>query len=159
MTEQDRLEKKKPMSRRDLLGTASVGAFVSVVGVCLGGLAKAILPTAMPDPSQQFKIGPPEDYPVGTVKAFDDENVIVLRDDDGIYAISTVCTHLGCIVMMTDSGDYECPCHGSKFQPDGKVTKGPAPTPLAWLKVSKLPSGQLSVDQSRQVPMGTKTIV
>ena len=161
MTDEGRLAKQKDknMSRRDILGKASVGAFVGAAGVCLAGLARAVMPKALPDPSQKFKIGPAQDYPTGTVRVFDDENVIVFRDNDGMYAISTVCTHLGCIVTRADNGEFECPCHGSKFRSDGKVAKGPAPAALAWLEVCKLPSGQLAVDESRKVPLGTRTVV
>lgn len=163
MTDKNRLDadkdKDKNMSRRDILGKASVGAFIGAAGVCVAGLVRAVMPQALPDPSQKFKIGPAQDYPSGTVRNFDDENVIVFRDDEGMYAISTVCTHLECIVTRSDDGEFECPCHGSKFHADGKVAKGPAPTPLPWLEVSKLPSGQLAVDASKKVPLGTKTVV
>ena len=61
--------------------------------------------------------------------------VAVFRDAEGVYAISTICTHLGCVVKPTPEG-FDCPCHGSRFAADGTVTKGPAPRPLPWLKVT-----------------------
>ncbi len=146
----------KQLSRRDILGKAGTAAFIGAGALCLGGLVRMVLPKVTPDASEQFKIGPPEDYPVGIVKNFDDQNVFVQRDAAGIFAISTVCTHLGCIVNVTETDDFECPCHGSRFAADGKVTQGPAPTPLAWLAVVMLPSGQLAVDKSQTVAAGTK---
>ena len=161
MNKPDRLDQKQGnvVSRRDMLGKVGVVACISAAGVSLVSLARAIMPEAMPDPSQQFKIGPPQDYPTGTVKNVEEENVVIFADEDGIFAISTVCTHLGCIVSLDESGEFECPCNGSRFLADGKVSVGPAPTPLAWLEVSRLPSGQLAVDKSKKVPTGTKVAV
>jgi Rieske Fe-S protein len=82
-------------------------------------------------------------------------SVAVFRDGEGVYAVSTVCTHLGCIVKKEASG-FSCPCHGSKFAPDGTVTKGPAPKALPWLAVAKAPGGGWIVDEAKAVPPGTK---
>jgi cytochrome b6-f complex iron-sulfur subunit len=141
----DKAPEAKP-TRRDLLGKIGTGAFAGAGALCAIGLGRALVPRALPDPAEQFKIGPPQDYPEGTVREFTDENVIVFRDKDGMYAISTVCTHLGCVVTFDDETGFECPCHGSTFAADGKVTKGPAPTPLPWWSVAQLPSGQLAGD-------------
>jgi Rieske Fe-S protein len=78
----------------------------------------------------------------------------MFRDSDGVYAISSVCTHLGCIVKTAEDG-FTCPCHGSRFGRDGSVTKGPAPLPLPWLKVTSS-GGQWVVDEGETVPPGTK---
>jgi glycine/D-amino acid oxidase-like deaminating enzyme/nitrite reductase/ring-hydroxylating ferredoxin subunit len=52
----------------------------------------------------------------------------VYRDDAGaLHAVSARCTHLGCIVHFNDAERaWECPCHGSRFAPDGSVIQGPA---------------------------------
>ncbi|MEU8660323.1 FAD-dependent oxidoreductase [Actinoplanes philippinensis] len=57
----------------------------------------------------------------------------VYRDDDGaVHAVSARCTHLGCIVRFNDAETaWECPCHGSRFDVDGRVLQGPANRPLA----------------------------
>ena len=56
----------------------------------------------------------------------------VSRDRDGIYReLSARCTHLGCIVGWNRSEQtWDCPCHGSRFAPDGNVIEGPAVKPL-----------------------------
>ncbi|MER5929107.1 FAD-dependent oxidoreductase [Streptomyces sp. NPDC002054] len=57
----------------------------------------------------------------------------VHRDADGtLRAVAARCTHMGCLVAFNrDEQAWECPCHGSRFAPDGRVLQGPATTPLA----------------------------
>jgi Rieske Fe-S protein len=56
------------------------------------------------------------------------ERKAVYRDDYGaVQAVSAVCTHRGCIVSFNDAErTWDCPCHGSRFNPDGSVLHGPA---------------------------------
>ncbi len=145
------------VSRRDFFGKAGVCAFLGTMGLGAAGLIRSAVPSVLPDPSLSFKIGPPRDYPEGSLRKFPEENVLVFRDGEGMWAISTVCTHLGCIASFDpDRGRFACPCHGSVFDRDGKVTQGPAPRPLDWLKIATLPNGQLAVDRGSPVPLGTK---
>ena len=58
----------------------------------------------------------------------------VCRDQTGaIHSCSAVCTHLGCDVAWNHAEQtWDCPCHGSRFSPEGRVINGPAVTDLAW---------------------------
>ncbi|MGI5376888.1 FAD-dependent oxidoreductase [Streptomyces sp. CA-251387] len=53
-------------------------------------------------------------------------------DEKGqLQAVSARCTHLGCIVAFNRAEQaWECPCHGSRFAPDGRILQGPAVRPL-----------------------------
>jgi len=61
--------------------------------------------------------------------------IAVYRDASGnISKCSAVCTHLYCIVDWNDTEKtWDCPCHGSRFDPYGKVVNGPAITDLEAL--------------------------
>jgi glycine/D-amino acid oxidase-like deaminating enzyme/nitrite reductase/ring-hydroxylating ferredoxin subunit len=54
------------------------------------------------------------------------------RDHDGsLHAVSPTCTHLGCeVTFNTAERTWDCPCHGSRFDIDGRVLEGPALTDL-----------------------------
>lgn len=73
-----------------------------------------------------------KDVPREGALVFDDQRLAVIRSGDEIFALSLVCTHLGCTVRI--SGDaLICPCHGSHFDRTGQVLNGPAPRALARL--------------------------
>lgn len=56
------------------------------------------------------------------------EKAGVYRDDEGeVHAVSPVCTHMGCLVDWNGAErTWDCPCHGSRFDPNGRVLRGPA---------------------------------
>jgi glycine/D-amino acid oxidase-like deaminating enzyme/nitrite reductase/ring-hydroxylating ferredoxin subunit len=68
----------------------------------------------------------------GKVASRQGRQVAISRDDDGtLRAVSARCTHLGCIVAWNDAErSWDCPCHASRFAPDGSVLQGPAVNPL-----------------------------
>jgi glycine/D-amino acid oxidase-like deaminating enzyme/nitrite reductase/ring-hydroxylating ferredoxin subunit len=73
----------------------------------------------------------------GAIVRVDGERVAAFRDDDGtVHAVSPICTHLYCTVKW-NSGErsWDCPCHGSRFAPDGTVLEGPATDDLARKEV------------------------
>lgn len=143
-----------PMPRRNFLAWLS-GA--GLVGASLAGLFSTYVfmkPRATYGQPNRFRIGKPEDFPDGARMALDTKRVCIVRDGSRIAAISTTCTHLGCIVAPSATG-FQCPCHGSQFDVDGNVTGGPAPKSLSWFQVSLTPSGELEVDKDNEIEMGT----
>jgi glycine/D-amino acid oxidase-like deaminating enzyme/nitrite reductase/ring-hydroxylating ferredoxin subunit len=64
----------------------------------------------------------------GDIVELDGEKVAGHRRDDGtLVAVSPTCTHLGCQVNWNRAErSWDCPCHGSRFAPDGSVLHGPA---------------------------------
>ncbi len=144
-------------SRRSFLRLSCiyVGSFIASMCVGVGWLLRSAKPLVLPDRSPRFKIGMPDQFPPGTIQEFPHRKVVLFSDDAGMHAISTVCTHLGCVVGRQEKGFY-CPCHGSEFDLEGRVVGGPAPGGLPWLQIEKLPSGHLTVDAGSYVPLGTK---
>jgi cytochrome b6-f complex iron-sulfur subunit len=144
----------EPMPRRDMLGLMSLwaaGAAFFLAALGMGRLPKAAV---MSSPSKRFSVAVPDTLQPGQAFAPPGRSVALFRDAEGTWAVSTICTHLGCIVKVHSDG-FECPCHGSRFAADGTVTKGPAPKPLAWIKVSSA-GGKVMIDQAATVTAGTK---
>ncbi len=84
-----------------------------------------------------------EDIPGNGALAYKEARVAIIRESEKIYAVSLVCTHLGCTVSATP-GEMVCPCHGSIFDWHGNVVKGPANRPLPQYKVDER-DGRISV--------------
>jgi glycine/D-amino acid oxidase-like deaminating enzyme/nitrite reductase/ring-hydroxylating ferredoxin subunit len=68
----------------------------------------------------------------GKLIELDGTTIAASRDDEGkLYVVSAACTHLGCFVRFNDAEQsWDCPCHGSRFTPEGAVLQGPAIDPL-----------------------------
>lgn len=144
----------EPMPRRDFLGLAALGSMAAALFFSLFGMLKLPKAAVSASPAKKFNVTLPENLAEGEPFVPPGRNVAVFRDREGVYAISTICTHLGCIVKASANG-FDCPCHGSGFTRDGIVRKGPAPKPLPWLKVST--NGPVvNVDEQTSVKTGTK---
>jgi Rieske Fe-S protein len=57
--------------------------------------------------------------------------IVVRKSETEVVAFSSKCPHLGCEVKLPEGNSIKCPCHGSIFDIDGKVTHGPARSNLA----------------------------
>lgn len=68
----------------------------------------------------------------GAVVSIDGSEQALSRDSEGeLHAVSATCTHMGCTVTWNNAeSTWDCPCHGSRFAPDGTVLHGPALRPL-----------------------------
>jgi cytochrome b6-f complex iron-sulfur subunit len=64
-----------------------------------------------------------------------DGNYLVINYKDKTNVFSAHCTHLGCIINEAEKGRLVCPCHGSEYDLEGNVIKGPA-----WKSLEKIPS-------------------
>ena len=67
----------------------------------------------------------PGSFAMNTATYFATDRVFVCRDSGGLYALTSVCTHQGCDVAFA-TGQFTCPCHGSQYNFQGDVTRGPA---------------------------------
>jgi cytochrome b6-f complex iron-sulfur subunit len=126
------------------------------------GLAVAVLQpgcTGSQLPNGPIEAGNLADTPVGTL-AILDAGVVLGRDDGGLYALSAVCTHAGCIVIAGLPGSTDaliCPCHASKFSAVGAVTSGPAVLPLPHYQVDLAADGTITVQAGTTVDAAART--
>lgn len=83
----------------------------------------------MPDPNDV-----PENK--GKVMNVNGKNVAVFNNKGVLQTFSTICPHMGCEVQWNDGENtWDCPCHNSRFEADGKLKKGPATRGLDNLDV------------------------
>lgn len=121
------------------------------------GFARFMFPNILIEPPTKFKVGFPNELAQGQVqtKFVPQFGVWIVRYEyDGspqIYALQTVCTHLGCTPNWLEGEQkFKCPCHGSGFYKDGINFEGPAPRPLERFAIRLADDGQLEVDKSRK---------
>lgn len=132
----------------------------SFVKLGLGSLALAgcgaalfgyefLSPNVLYEPSPIANLGKPDRFPPDSVTADPAAAVYIVHGPQGLYALSAICTHLGCFTAWKpELGIIACPCHGSKFNRLGVKVDGPAPKPLPRLKVWISDEGDLLVDRS-----------
>jgi glycine/D-amino acid oxidase-like deaminating enzyme/Rieske Fe-S protein len=75
----------------------------------------------------------------GRVVTIDGSDVALSKDSHGeLHAVSPVCTHMKChVTWNTTEQSWDCPCHGSRYSPDGKVITGPATHELELVELAK----------------------
>lgn len=131
------------------LGGSSLA--VAGAGACVFA-AQYLSPNVLYEPSPIVSVGTPDHFAADSVTLDATLGIFVVRQAEGFFAMSAICTHLGCLsAWKADAGVIACPCHGSTFQRDGRVIAGPAPRPLPWLKMWMGDDGNLMVDRSATV--------
>jgi cytochrome b6-f complex iron-sulfur subunit len=125
--------------RRKFLGLFLGGVAASFSAAVLWPVYRYLAPRSESGAAVKVVI-PEKDVPEGEAKFFEfsgSSAVLVKKRGGELVALSAVCTHLGCIVQWEkDKQDFLCPCHGGHYTPDGSVTAGPPPKPLAKLPFS-----------------------
>ena len=106
--------------------------------------------------------GSVKDLGVGTLRVVSGQPVVVARDDQGVYAMSTICTHASCD-MTTDgdvtNGGMRCSCHGSTFDAAGRPTGGPARSPVRHFAVEIATDGTITIHADTVVSVDTRVPV
>jgi cytochrome b6-f complex iron-sulfur subunit len=119
-----------------------------------------MFPNVLFEPPPTFKAGFPDEIQVGQVdERFKQRYAVWLvrtafdeyAKASGIFALSTVCTHLGCTPNWLEAEQkYKCPCHGSGYYKNGVNFEGPTPRPLERFAITLADDGQILVDKSRK---------
>jgi cytochrome b6-f complex iron-sulfur subunit len=139
--------------RRNFLQAAGWMSFFGFISIATVGALRMMFPRTLYEPPTQFKAGFPADYLPMTVseKYKDEQRVWICRDEEKIYALIAICTHLGCTPRwLAPESKFKCPCHGSGFHFDGINFEGPAPRPLERAKIALTETGELLVDKGQK---------
>jgi len=145
------------LNRRELLRVVGASAGALIVTRAFAGCSN---PTGSP-PTGTVSAMKVADYKLGSLRVLS-SNVAVGLDNGGLFAMSAVCTHSGCLLEdnpETMAAGLSCPCHGSTFDGDGKVTRGPARTALQHYQVTVASDGSITVDGSKPVAADVRTPV
>jgi cytochrome b6-f complex iron-sulfur subunit len=153
------------VSRREFMlrvGNTAVGVTMVGGGIVTG---KFLWPNVVPEPQSRFRVGSVEAFAPGSCITDSKHRLFVFRAPEGyFYAVSAVCTHLGCTVAWKPDGTegrpegvIACPCHGSVFSSKGEVIEGPAPRSLNRFRMTMI-DGELFVD-TNEIVDGDDTIL
>lgn len=143
------------ITRRSFLSWASFAWFTfgAATTGALSIVLRYLFPNVIFEPPTSFKAGLPSEYEVGVVDERWKEKfgVWIIRTSEGIFALSTICTHLGCTPNWLGSENrFKCPCHGSGFYKSGINFEGPAPRPLERFRIQLAEDGQVLIDKSKK---------
>lgn len=154
-TGKDEPRENAPSARRDFLNDIVAGAFgIAAVGASVVTY-QYLLPNALFEPPMSFRAGTPGLYPLNSVTYIEDQEVYIVHKPEGFYAVSAICTHLGCITQWKPALNLiACPCHGSEFKADGTKVRGPAPISLFHWAITLNANNELFVDKTKTIPYG-----
>jgi cytochrome b6-f complex iron-sulfur subunit len=153
---------KAAMPRRSFLSwmTLAWTAFTASMLAAATATTRFMFPNVLFEPPPTFKAGLPSEIQVGQVdERYKQKSAVWLvrsafdqwGKSSGIYALSTVCTHLGCTPNWLEAEQkFKCPCHGSGYYKTGVNFEGPTPRPLERYAISLADDGQILVDKSRK---------
>jgi cytochrome b6-f complex iron-sulfur subunit len=138
------------MNRREFFGWVGLGAIATSLPVAMVACSSQSTPSKLTNASSR-----PDGFKaIGTLAELDqkghilNQDVIIIRnptDKNSLIAVNPTCTHAGCTVNWEqDQKSFICPCHDSKFAPDGKVLGGPA-TEALQTYTAKLEGGDVLV--------------
>jgi len=154
--------KETVVTRRSFLSwmTLAWTAFTASMLAAVTATARFMFPNVLFEPPPTFKAGYPNEIQVGQVdERFKQRFAVWLvrtafdpyANAEGIFALSTVCTHLGCTPNWREAEQkFKCPCHGSGYYKTGVNFEGPTPRPLERFAISLADDGQILVDKSRK---------
>lgn len=149
------------MQRRQLMNFVAIAATAIPAGVLIGGYAWYFFPQLGGGAGGALLCGDINGNPVPLatwmknhkegerelVQGLKGDAYYIVTKEDGIkdFAINATCTHLGCVVPWQKAANkFICPCHGSQYDENGKVVRGPAPLSLALAHTS-IENGNIAV--------------
>lgn len=145
----------RSLSRREVLTALGSLGLLAALGSVIRGSKRFLTPPVSQAGPSVIAAGRPADFPMGKLTSLAAGPVFIGRDENGLFALSAVCTHLGCTVARSDEG-LACPCHNSRFTVEGANLSGPASQPLPHLALALNSEGILEVNLAQSVPPNTR---
>ncbi len=144
------LTRIRTVTRRDVLAAAANFSWAAPLALAVIELARFLRFEPPSVGASQFSLGAPASLP--RLPAYLETGQVWLHQDaGGYYAVDAICTHLGCTIRLEPDGlQYQCRCHGSRFELDGAVLNGPATRPLRFLRLYWGSGGKLTVDRATE---------
>jgi nitrite reductase/ring-hydroxylating ferredoxin subunit len=133
------------ISRRDFIKLCTRGVFIASGALGIIGLLRYLSYLPEPVPPMEYNLGAPGLFPPGSRTLRSDIPALITNQAGKIQATSLICPHLGCTLQVVEAGEFDCPCHGSRFDTQGRVLAGPAQKSLAQLRVMQLEDGTLKL--------------
>jgi cytochrome b6-f complex iron-sulfur subunit len=151
LTSEGQAHRPPPSTGRRWFLVASVVGLAAGASGALAALVRSLVPAVLYEPPSRFPVGRPEDFPPRSTTFVAERRLFVFNSPEGFHVVSAVCTHLGCNLTFVEGRGFECPCHGSAFDADGRVVTGPAAWPLPRYAVSLSRRGELVVNTRQRV--------
>jgi cytochrome b6-f complex iron-sulfur subunit len=144
---------KTSLNRREFFSYLTVG-WVTFTAACSGLLGLAFrfsYPNVVFEPEMDFIAGETGEYAEGVDERWKEiYGVWIVRLEGKIFALSNICTHLGCIPnWLPAERKFKCPCHGSGYYMTGVNYEGPAPRPLERYYIGINAEGKIKVDKTK----------
>jgi len=143
------------LPRRKLFERFGWGGLTALIVLCLPGLVRFLRPNGSRAGTGDLHVGSIHDYrtPMVATQWVGRHQLWIVNRDSRLFAIEARCTHLGCTPRwMPERGIFHCPCHGSRFSPEGLLLRGPATQPLYRLAI-RVEHDQVLIDPSRREPL------
>ncbi|MEV6830240.1 Rieske 2Fe-2S domain-containing protein [Amycolatopsis sp. NPDC051102] len=126
-------------NRRRVVRTAGIAAASLAAGAGIDRLVRGPAPAAPPrEPGEWRTVAASKDVPEGGLREFELDTVtgFVQRTPDGLRAVSSTCTHLGCRLRLANPGrQLVCPCHNATFALTGEILHYDLPVEIPPLSV------------------------
>lgn len=135
--------------------------FLTVVSACGTSMVACSSDGAKPA-SGPIAGGLAKDVPVGHFAFLAGQPVVLARDAGGLYALNAICTHEDCDISKSgrlDDNGLSCDCHGSQFDKNGGVRRGPAARTLDHYRVDLAADGRITVQAGAIVGSDVRTPV
>ena len=146
---------RRSVSRRRFLEAVGWGGLGALVLAAIPVLIRFLKPAGRRAGRGIVDVGGLADYrlPAVTTRWVARYGLWIVNRDGRLFALEARCTHLGCTPRwQPGGGEFRCPCHGSRFTPEGETLNGPAVTPLLRYAI-RVDDERVVVDRSRRASL------